>query len=294
MLTNQFSNIHKEITPISEEDLFVILDHPNAKFDFPIHYHSDFEINLVLNSTGKRLVGDSVMNFGDIDLVMTGPNLPHVWKGTIEEGSHVITIQFHPQLLNFPILKKRLLNPIKELLQKSSRGIMFSKETALSARDKILTITRSNGFDTVLLFLSLLNDLAVSRNQTLLANSYFNPDDLGVDTRSRRINKVCEYINNNYTENIKLSDVAKLIGMSDSSFSHFFKNKTRMNFVDYVNDIRIGYAAIMLYETTNTISEVCYKCGFNNISNFIRVFKRKKGETPSDYRQKIKRVFVKF
>ena len=206
MLTNQFSNIHKEITPISEEDLFVILDHPNAKFDFPIHYHSDFEINLVLNSTGKRLVGDSVMNFGDIDLVMTGPNLPHVWKGTIEEGSHVITIQFHPQLLNFPILKKRLLNPIKELLQKSSRGIMFSKETALSARDKILTITRSNGFDTVLLFLSLLNDLAVSRNQTLLANSYFNPDDLGVDTRSRRINKVCEYINNNYTENIKLSD----------------------------------------------------------------------------------------
>ena len=82
-------DIQKEITPISSDDLFIVLNHPNAKFDYPVHYHSDYEINLVMNTYGERIVGDSVEKFDSLDLVMTGPNLPHAWKGEIVEGNHV-------------------------------------------------------------------------------------------------------------------------------------------------------------------------------------------------------------
>ena len=82
--------------------------------------------------------------------------------------------------------------------------------------------------------------------------------------------------------------------MSDSAFCHFFKKKTGRNFADYVNEVRIGHAAQMLYETTDGIAEICYACGFNNTSNFIRVFKKKRGETPSQYRASSQRIVTKF
>ena len=122
-------DIQKEITPIAADDLFIVLNHPNAKFDYPVHYHPDYEINLVMDTYGSRIVGDSVEAFEALDLIMIGPNLPHAWKGEVVEGNHVITIQFSDKLLNFPILEKRLFNPIKQLLLESQRGIGFSRQT---------------------------------------------------------------------------------------------------------------------------------------------------------------------
>ena len=118
-------DIQKEITPIAADDLFIVLNHPNAKFDYPVHYHPDYEINLVMDTYGSRIVGDSVEAFEALDLIMIGPNLPHAWKGEVVEGNHVITIQFSDKLLNFPILEKRLFNPIKQLLLESQRGIQI-------------------------------------------------------------------------------------------------------------------------------------------------------------------------
>lgn len=142
----------KEITPIAADDLFIVLNHPNAKFDYPVHYHPDYEINLVMDTYGSRIVGDSVEAFEALDLIMIGPNLPHAWKGEVVEGNHVITIQFSDKLLNFPILEKRLFNPIKQLLLESQRGIGFSRQTQLVMKDKIIKLTRMQGFHTVLEF----------------------------------------------------------------------------------------------------------------------------------------------
>lgn len=109
-------DIHKEIIPIAPDDLFIVLNHPNAAFDYPIHYHSDYEINLVMNAPGTRIVGDSVGEFDTLDLVMIGPNLSHAWRSDVINDNHVITIQFSENLINFPILEKRLFSPIKQLL----------------------------------------------------------------------------------------------------------------------------------------------------------------------------------
>lgn len=286
-------DIQKEITPISTDDLFIVLNHPNAKFDYPVHYHTDYEINLVMNTFGERIVGDSIESFNNMDLVMIGPNLPHAWKGEIVEGNHVVTIQFSDKLLNFPILEKRLFSSIKRLLIDAEKGICFSKSTAQTVKEKILQLTRMQGFHTVLKFFSILYELSIADRQILVSNRY-DTKDVVRNSKSRRIAKVCNYIENNIEESIKLGEVAALVNMSESAFSHFFRKKTNCTFIDYVNNLRIARACQMLTETSHTVAEICYSCGFNNLSNFIRIFKKKKGNTPSEYRTLLQQMLIKY
>lgn len=286
--------IQREITPISEEDLFIVLNRPEADFDYATHFHSDFELNLVLDTKGKRIVGDSVENFTSCDLVLIGPNVPHAWRGDTIKGNHVITIQFHDELLNFPLLNKKVFGPIKDLLHKSSRGIQFIEDRDSKICSRILNICNMSGFNVTLDFFSLLYELATSPNQRLLASAAYDTDSIIRESKSRRISVICEYISNNYQNQIKLSDISSQVNMSDSAVSHFFKKRTSRNLVDYINDIRIGHAARMLYETTHSISEIAFLCGFNNISNFNRIFKKAKGRSPSVFREGIQKILVKY
>lgn len=286
-------DIQKEITPIAIDDLFIVLNHPNAKFDYPIHFHSDYEINLVMNTYGTRIVGDSVDSFDSTDLVMLGPNLPHAWKGEIVEGNHVITIQFSDKLLNFPILEKRLFSSIKQLLLNSQRGISFYKETQEKMKEKIIQLTCMQGFYTVLEFFSILYELSVSPQKTLVSNLYDTKDTIRT-SKSRRIAKVCEYLEQNFVDPIRLGDAAHLVNMSESAFSHFFKKKTNYTFIDYITNLRIAKACQLLSDTTYTVAEICFTCGFNNLSNFIRIFKKKKGSTPNEYRIYLQQMLIKY
>lgn len=286
-------DIQKEITPIAAEDLFIVLNHPNAKFDYPVHYHSDYEINLVMDTYGTRTVGDSKEEFNTLDLIMIGPNIPHAWKGEVVEGNHVVTIQFSDKLLNFPILGKRLFSSIKQLLIESQHGISFSEQIQLLMKDKILKLTKMQGFHTVLEFFSILYELSIADRRILVSNQYDTKDTVRT-SKSRRIAKVCEYIDKNIEEPIRLGDVAQLVSMSESAFSHFFKKKTNCTFIDYVTNLRIARACQLLSETTYTVAEICYTCGFNNLSNFIRIFKKKKGSTPQEYRMFLQQMLIKY
>jgi len=278
---------------VNREDFFIVLNHPHAKFDYPTHYHPDNEINLVQNTRGKRKIGDSVMDFEGIDLVMIGPYTYHSWHGEKgNDNAHVVTIQFPEDLFAQTLLDKKLLRPIKELMERSVRGIEFSPETRLQLKDKLLRLSDVRGFDSILEFLSILYDLAISRNQKVLASPSFNNN--GYVSNSRRIKTTCDYIQANYRIDITLPEVARLVNMSPSAFSHFFKKRTSRTFTDYLNDVRIGYATRMLIETTRSISEICFECGFSNISNFNRLFKKKKGQTPSEFRNNIQQMLTKF
>lgn len=283
----------KEITPLAGDDLFIVLNHQCAKFDYPVHYHGDFEINLVMDTYGKRIVGDSIEEFSRLDLVMIGPNVPHAWQGEVIEGNHVVTIQFSDKLLSYPILEKRLFSNIRNLLYDAQRGLVFPDKTKAEMKEKILQLTKMQGFQTVLEFFSILNELSVSDRRVLVSNQ-FDSQDIVRTSKSRRIAKVCEYIDQNFEEPVTLGEVASLVGMSESAFSHFFKKKTNTSFKDYLTNHRITKACQMLSETTHSIAEICMACGFNNLSNFIRIFKKKKGTTPSEYRVMIEQMLIKY
>ena len=286
------NEIQQEIVPITQDDLFVIMNHPNAKFDYPIHCHPEYEINLVMKTSGTRVVGDYEEAFSDLDIVMTGPYVPHVWKSDLLTN-HVITIQFSSDLLSFQMINKRLFMPIRQLLVDSTQGLQFYGSEAERIRDEIMELTRIQGFQTATKFLALLNFMAAAPRRKLVSNMY-ESENLVNSSKSRRITKACKYIEENISQKISLAEVAALVNMSESAFSHFFKKKTGISFITYVNNLRVAKACDLLASTSLSASEICYDCGFNNKSNFIRIFTKRKNMTPIEYRNHITQLLIKY
>lgn len=279
------SSFHREITPLSKDDSFLVFDRIKDTFDFPIHYHPEYEINFILNGKGvKRVVGDHIEEIEDIELVLVGPNLHHGWElhHCTNTNIHEITIQFHNDLFDEALLSRRIMLPIKEMFNRSIHGILFSKKTANDLKDRILKLSKLDGMDYFLETISLLQDLATSRNQKLLSTYTVDTDRFEDDDKMKL---VYEYVQRRFSEKITLEEVSEVALMSTVSFNRFIKKRTGKTFVNYLNDIRVGYAARWLIEKDLSISEIAFRCGFNNIANFNRIFKSLKNATPSQYRE---------
>ena len=286
------NQILQEIVPITEDDLFIIFNRPNAKFSYPIHSHPEYEINLVMNTSGTRVIGDNEEEFNGLDLVMTGPNIPHVWKSEAETN-HVITIQFSNELLADQIISKRVFMPIRQLLIDSIQGLHFYGTDAEKIKDEIMELMHTQGFQTATKFFSILSSMATATKRKLVSNMYESEILINI-SKSRRITKACKYIEENISQKISLSDVAILVNMSESAFSHFFKKKTGISFITHVNNLRVAKACDLLINTSRSASEICYDCGFNNKSNFIRIFTKKKQMTPIEYRKYYNQLLTKY
>ncbi|MEW4925529.1 AraC family transcriptional regulator [Algibacter sp. 2305UL17-15] len=290
---NLLKNIHREITPLSPEDSFLVFDRVKKEFDFPVHFHPEYELNFIGNGKGvRRIVGDSIEDIEELELVLVGPNLHHGWQthNCKSKNIHEITLQFHEDLFNEGLLNKKIMKSIKDMFHRSAHGVLFSKKTALEAHDRIKQLSKLDGMDYFLEFISMLHDLANSRNQRLLSTYTTNRDSFD---NSDKIKVIYEFVQEHYDQKIMLADASELINMSPVSFNRFMKKRTGKTFVDYVNDVRIGFAAIKLIENDASISEVAFNCGFNNIANFNRVFKKLKNTTPSQYKKEfsgIKRI----
>ncbi len=291
-------NILREITPLTQGDCFTLFSRIKSDFDFPLHYHEEFELNFISNAKGaKRVVGDHLEEIEELELVLVGSNLQHAWFTHKCKSKEImeITIQFHKDLFDEKFLQRNQLNFIKSMLEKSSRGILFSKETTLQLAPRISALNQLQGFDSMLELMSILHDLSTSRNFRLLSDASFNAsNNESSNYHSRRIEKTLEYMNKNFDKQISLSEVAKIANMSDVSFSRFFKQRTGNTFVDSQTQIRLGHASRLMIETTQSVAEIAYKCGFNNISNFNRIFKKKKGCTPKEFRESFSgtRIFI--
>jgi len=286
----------KEVTPLRETECFTVFHRIKDKFDFPYHYHEEYELNMILNASGaQRVVGDRIEEIGDYELVLTGPNLPHGWFNNNCRSKNIVevTVQWNKDLFSDQFLNKNQLNFIKRMLQVSSFGIKFSKSTIKSIAPEILNLHKTVGFDSVIKLMLILRDLSVSKDTELLVEGDMLLDK-SLNFRSRRLDVAFDYMNKNFSKLISLNDVAELVNMSEVSFSRFIKKRTGKTFIDNLNEIRLGHATRMLIETSNTVAEICYLCGFNNISNFNRAFKRKKNCTPSAYRLNFSgsRVFI--
>ena len=247
-----------------------------------------------MNTKGKRIVGDSVEDFGECDLVLVGPNIPHSWSGEAIKGNRVVTIQFDEHLMDYIIISKRVFKPVRDMLARAKRGIFFTVDKQSPVCKKIIAMYSMSSINATLNFISLLYDLATCPHQRLLTGSSFDSESVVRESKSRRIARICSYINQHYSKQISLPELAKEVAMSSSTLSHFFKRHTRRNLVNYITDIRIGHATKMLLDTTYSIGEISCACGFNNLSYFNRTFKRAKGVTPGEYRESMQQVLAKF
>jgi AraC-like DNA-binding protein len=290
------NNIIKEITPLTQNDCFTIFSRVKSEFNFPLHFHEEFELNLIVNAKGaKRIVGDNVEEIDDLELVLVGPNLSHVWlsHNCTSENITEVTIQWHKDLFDERFLKRNQLSFIRRMFDRSVRGILFPKTTAAALAPRLLAINQMQGFDSVLELMSILHELSTSKSMRVLSDVTFNNAQV-LNYNSRRIDKAYEFMNANFHKPIALKDLAKLVNMTEVSFSRFIKKRTGNTFIDSLNEIRLGHATRMLIETTHSVAEISYNCGFNNISNFNRFFKKKKHCTPKEFRENFSgtRVFI--
>lgn len=283
------SHIYREQTPLSQNGLYFSKNTPHDPAEFSLHYHDEFELTLVLGVNGKRIVGNVVDAFEHRDLVLVCPNALHDYTWNPEfSGADVTVLQFSREAVHWQIFSKDELRPIYRMLSTAlnGSGLRFSEKAIDMIQEKFLALPKAEGIDGVLLFLSVLYELAVSEEWTLIAP--VGDQGVNIETDSKRIGMIISYVHQNYMNRITLDDIGELVKMSPEGASRFFKAKTRQTFLNFLNNYRLNHVIDLMLKTDDYISEICYACGFNNISNFNRFFKKKIGMTPSDYRTHIK------
>ena len=278
------NNIQREITPLSQGDCLLVFDRVKSQFDFPVHFHPEYELNYIYAATdAERIVGDHKGNINEYELVLVGPNVNHGWNnGKCKSGHiHEITVQFHRDLIHESLLARNMMKPIKEMLANASGGILFDDQTTRLIAPRLQELSQRNGMEAFIELISLLHILSVSEHQKLLCLVSVNTSDFA---NSDQIKKVYQFIEQNYQEKIKLEEVAQLLNMTETTLSRLIRRRTGKSFIDFLNDYRIGFATRWLTETNQSVSEIAFRCGFYNISNFNRIFKKNKGCTPGEYR----------
>lgn len=280
-------SIH-EITPLMGKDVLYIADRHKKEFTYPIHNHSVYELNFVENAKGvRRIVGDSQEVIGDYDLcLITSPDLEHVWEQNECHSDDIreITVQFDFSMSDETLFGRNPYASITRMMQEAKKGLSFPLQAIMKVYGMLDTLSSvKDGFYAVQQFLTILYELSRCENARTLASSSYAK--VTVEDDSRRILKVKNFISKNYMDELRLPELASLAGMSSSAFSRFFKLHTGRNISEYIIDLRLGYAARMLVDTDKCISEIGFDCGFNNLSNFNRIFKKKKGCSPSEFRE---------
>ena len=233
------------------------------------------------------MVGDSSEIIGEYDLVLiTSLELEHVWmqNDCKSDDIHEITVQFRFDLSSEGFFATSPLKSIYHMLNQARKGLVFSMDTIMKIYNDLQKLSSiKDPFEAFISFLRILNVLANSDgSRTLATTSYAK---VVIEEDSSRILKVKNFINSNYMKEIKLKTLSDLACMSETAFSRFFKLHTGRTVSDYIIDIRLGFASRMLVDTNKSIADICYLCGYNNLSNFNRVFKRKKGCAPTEFRE---------
>ena len=290
------STVLREITPLNDNDFMYVADRHKKEFDYPIHIHDVLELNFVANAAGaRRVVGDSSEVIDNLDLVLiTSPDLEHVWEQyeCKSEDIHEVTVQFR---LNFDLdtssFRFSSYKSIYNMLIRAQRGLAFPPEAIMLVYHRLARLSSiEEGFIAVQEFFSILYELSKFDDARELASSSFAKVE--VVSESKRILKVKNYIDEHYKDDLSLEQLADIVGMTPTAFSRYFKQRTAKNISEYIVDIRLGHAARLLVDTSDSVSEICWATGFNTLSNFNRLFRKRKGCSPTEFREKYQKTKV--
>jgi len=258
------------------------------------HFHPEMELNHIIQSTGTRFVGDSIEEFKEGDLIFLGSNLPHVWKNdtiyflpdsSLQAKARVI--QFLPDCFGKDFLNLKEMESIKRLFEKSKRGLRImgqTKENVLKLMYQL--IENPNGVQRIGVFLNILELIAESDEVVFLSSEGFLDSYHRFDTDT--INRVYEFTLSQFNRKILIQEAAAIAHMSVANFCRYFKNRTQKTYVQFLTEVRIGYACRMLIENKKSIQQIAFDCGFHNISNFNRSFRLLKFQKPTAYRAAFK------
>lgn len=275
--------------PKTETESFRVQVDDLPYFYDTLHFHPEWQITLILESTGTQFVGDNVARFQPFDIYFLGSNLPHVFRNDAgyymqSMRAYSVSIYFRGDILGENFFDIPETHHLKTLLTEASRGFRIRNKETNTLTKLVKSIIHKNGFEKLLTFLEILNAISASPDKEFLSSIAYQSTQK--ETDNQRINDVFEFLMRNYEREVNLEEVAGIASMTPNAFCRFFKLRTRKTFSEFLNDIRIGHACRMLQNGDTSVLEVCFANGFNNVSNFNRQFKNRTNMTPSAYLRK--------
>ena len=274
--------------PIDSHIHYYIEDLPH--FIVPWHYHPAIEIMYITRGIGTRFVGDCIEQYEEGDVCMIGPNLPHEWRNDDayfdkESGLRAtcICLFFKREIFDPNFIRLPEMNNIRDLIERSRRGLKFTGKSKLEITRFIRSSVNDVGVRKVTNLLTLLELMATSTEYELLASVGFTNSVNSEDFE--RFNKVYKFLVKNFATSIRLEEVSTLVGLTPTAFCRYFKERTKKTFVEYLNEMRIGYSKKLLLENKMKISTISGEVGFPNLSNFISQFKKVTGMSPSQFQK---------
>jgi len=280
------ARIEKLLPPATASFIYRIKREPS--FGIYWHYHPEYQLTLVRRGQGKRFVGDDISRFKAGDLVLTGPNLPHMWCSSRSPASNrlpheAIIIQFPESVFGGRFVDLPEMSAVRRLLERSAQGIRFADSVRGKIAPRMVRMGRRRGLARLIELLEILRILSQAPVDRVLSSKAFLPAVGFVDRE--RIDRICRHIAENSARPIVLAQAAAAAHMSVPAFTRFFRKCTGKSFVEYLTDLRVGTACRMLMETDRSVTQICTAAGFGNLSNFNRRFRALKGVTPREFRR---------
>lgn len=278
-----------EYLPRRSGESFVTRFFDYQYYPTPWHFHPEYELVLVTESTGKRIIGDQISDFEPGDLALIGPYLPHTYKNEpkyFEPKSRLraksIVVHFKEDTFGAGFFDLPESQKIAGLLERSFKGLAVRGKTNTVVADKLHKLVKAEGCSRWLQLLEILHILSESKSLDYICNNAIT----GRNTAETiRMNQVINFVLENFHRNISIKDVAQLTNMAENSFSRYFSQRTRKAFTSFVNEVRLNHASKLLIETNQSVTDICMKCGYNNLSNFNRQFLKVYKKNPLRFRK---------
>ena len=280
----------KKITPSFGSSLLIKKHEEFLKIEKPYwHFHPEIELVYVNNGKGKRHIGNHISYFNNSQLVLIGSNLPHIgYMDRLTTNGAEIIVQFKPDFLGELFFKIPEMVSINNLFERAKNGIRFNIEIKKRIGAKIEELVDIDGATRIISFLEILQDLATTDDYTLLNADGFAFETIPQD--SDKIESIYKYIHEHFKNHITLDEIADLVSMTVPAFCRYFKKATGKTFTKLVNEYRVVHATKLLTESTISIADVSFECGFNNFSHFNKLFKEFTGKSASKYRNEVKNL----
>lgn len=276
--------------PHKPESSFSVHQNTGQNFYNQWHFHPEIELIYIHKGRGTRFIGNDVHRFEPDELCLFGANLAHMWRCDpeyfVEDSklkAEVTVIYFHHDFLGERFFSTPELKNIEQLLEKAKLGIKIVGKTKADLKPMIKKLQETSGLERVMLLLNVLEKIATSKDREYI-NTIYQPEKIEPQ-EADRLNKVFQYISENFQKKITLEEIASVANLSAKAFCRYFKTKTRKTFQDFLLEVKIAHACNLILEKDMTIYEVCYDSGFNNLSNFNRYFKKLMNKTPLEFKK---------
>jgi AraC-like DNA-binding protein len=271
-----------EKLPLSDNTSFVARTHRTPHFEVSWHQHIEYELILFTEGAGLSFIGNYVGEFEVGDIFFLGANLPHTFQKSENIITSAVVVHFKEDFWGKEFLNLPESRNIRQLLDVSSAGLKVDGKSKELLTPLIKLLEKETGFKRLITLCNCLEILSQKADYLKLSTQEIRQ----VNNKSReRIDRIFQYTMDNFKEDIQLSTIASIADMSIPAFCNYFKKSTRKTYIDFLNEVRIGYACKLLTDTQSTVESACYDSGFNTVANFNKQFLKIKGNTPSKYRK---------